>query len=915
MESSNRMPSHHQGPVTSGSPRTRKQSWRNVFGISTAPVLLLAVILGLMALTLATPEPAFAQSQGTGDPLTLYDANDNGVIDADELITAASDYFAGRIERDLLVRVARLYLSSAQSRTTRSTEAPMHICSLSDTNENGMIERNEVIAAINKYLFGDSMAEGALTRDDVIDVINCYLFPPEVAQASYSFSIAEDASAGTIVGTVGATGTVGRVTYSIAEGNESGQFATTTRGAITIARPLDHETRPSHTLTVRVGDGTGMWDETTVTVTVTDVFESTVSLDIPSPVAGQTVTMTATSDAPAGETVSYQWQQLVNSRWTDDNSTSTSKQVTSTSPNSEIYRVVATYGISNRAEPHPALVNWRSLSVAIDASPEHPDAGDTVTLTASTDAPAGVSLTYTWQEKTGGVWTNLSVTSPATTVPSSNQRVREYRLLVAYGASDSAESPPRFVVWDEPELFADLSADVAQAVASSTAYTTAETTFLACVNTGWTGGDRFSSFDDVLASYDSNIEAVVEGCEGRGSNPTTMFQTIERQSVTELNNLTAASTTYATLVRTPRGQDFAANVGSSHQIKLIASVRASGSNSVTTSSAATSTATRSEVGPDPVVERVGLDCLPYSGTRPLTHELQVGVVNCLVFDTPHSFWTNNADDLKSRIDNSYARADSLTVGPHEWLSYGDWSCTMAPEGPVVSCKKHDVAYGSLQKFAGAEEADELDETWHPRNKALADSKFYVDILAHGCQEQSGFIATRMCRNLPNSAIAEIYYLAVSRINDKGWPVTAQDLDHARAKLDRIPPASDSQISNRSSNHAFVACDNPVPSLANVALEHRRGGSFEWTWANADGCVTGIEIESISICPAFQIDGMEYSMSCQEASGSATSLSFTVANYPPAGVVWSANVTAYFKPRNREYGGGSYKHGWVVTPSR
>ena len=923
MESSNRMPSHHQGPVTSGSPRTRKQSWRNVFGISTAPVLLLAVILGLMALTLATPEPAFAQSQGTGDPLTLYDANDNGVIDADELITAASDYFAGRIERDLLVRVARLYLSSAQSRTTRSTEAPMHICSLSDTNENGMIERNEVIAAINKYLFGDSMAEGALTRDDVIDVINCYLFPPEVAQASYSFSIAEDASAGTIVGTVGATGTVGRVTYSIAEGNESGQFATTTRGAITIAIPLDHETRPTHTLTVRVGDGTGMWDEATVTVTVTDVFESTVSLDIPSPVAGQTVTMTATSDAPAGETVSYQWQQLVNSRWTDDNSTSTSKQVTSTSPNSEIYRVVATYGISNRAEPHPALVNWRSLSVAIDASPEHPDAGDTVTLTASTDAPAGVSLTYTWQEKTGGVWTNLSVTSPATTVPSSNQRVREYRLLVAYGASDSAESPPRFMVWDEPELFADLSADVAQAVASSTAYTTAETTFLACVNTGWTGGDRFSSFDDVLASYDSNIEAVVEGCEGRGSNPTTMFQTIERQSVTELNNLTAASTTYATLVRTPRGQDFAANVGSSHQIKLIASVRASGSNSVTTSSAATSTATRSEVGPDPVVERVGLDCLPYSGTRPLTHELQVGVVNCLVFDTPHSFWTNNANQLKDRIDNRYLRADGALVGPVDWLGYGDWRCTMALQGPVVSCKKHDVAYDSLQKFVideGQDERDDgdpdiLDETWHPRNKALADSKFYVDILAHGCQEQSGFIATRMCRNLPNSAIAEIYYLAVSRINDKGWPVTAQDLDHARAKLDRIPPASDSQISNRSSNHAFVACDKPVPTLSDVALRDLGAGSFEWTWTHADGCVPGIEIESVSMCATIQAGELVYFLRCEEASGDATSLRFAIANFPPGTVATAARVTAKLKPRNREYGGGSYTDDWAVTPSR
>ncbi len=445
-----------------------------------SPILFLAVLLGLMALSVSSPGLAMAQTPGTGDPLTLYDANDNGVIDADELITAASDYFAGRIERDLLVRVARLYQSG--SRSTRSSESRVPNCGPRDSNKDGMIDRDEVIDAIRDYIF-----HSLITRDDTIDAIKCYLFPIEVNEASYSFSVAENTTPGIPIGTVGATGTRGRVSYSIAEGNESGQFATTTRGAITVARPLDHETRPSHTLTVRVGDGTGMWDEATVTISVTDVFESTVSLDIPSPVAGQTVTMTATSDAPAGETVSYQWQQLVNSRWRDDNSTSTSKQVTSTSPNSEIYRVVATYGISNRAEPHPALVNWRSLSVAIDASPEHPDAGDTVTLTASTDAPAGVSLTYTWQEKTGGVWTNLSVTSPATTVPSSNQRVREYKLLVAYGASDSAESPPRFMVWDEPELFADLSADVAQAVASSTEYTTAETTFLACVNTGWTG--------------------------------------------------------------------------------------------------------------------------------------------------------------------------------------------------------------------------------------------------------------------------------------------------------------------------------------------------------------------------------------------------------------------------------------------
>ena len=42
-----------------------------------------------------------------------------------------------------------------------------------DANRNGMIERSEVIAAINDYLFG---APGGITRADVIRLINLYLF-------------------------------------------------------------------------------------------------------------------------------------------------------------------------------------------------------------------------------------------------------------------------------------------------------------------------------------------------------------------------------------------------------------------------------------------------------------------------------------------------------------------------------------------------------------------------------------------------------------------------------------------------------------------------------------------------------------------------------------------------------------------
>ena len=43
-----------------------------------------------------------------------------------------------------------------------------------DANGNGMIEKNEVIAAINNYLFGEG--DEAISKDDVIKLINLYLF-------------------------------------------------------------------------------------------------------------------------------------------------------------------------------------------------------------------------------------------------------------------------------------------------------------------------------------------------------------------------------------------------------------------------------------------------------------------------------------------------------------------------------------------------------------------------------------------------------------------------------------------------------------------------------------------------------------------------------------------------------------------
>ena len=132
-------------------------------------------------------------------------------------------------------------------------------------------------------------------------------------------------------------------------------------------------------------------------------------------------------------------------------------------------------------------------------------------------------------------------------------------------------------MWDEVWLYARLSEDVRLAVESSPEYSAAEAALLDCVNSTILGGDGYSSFADILNDYDQITEAAVGECEGRQTNPTTMFQTVQRQSAIELSKLAAANPMYATLLRAPRGMDFANSLGSPHQTKLLASLQA-GSN-------------------------------------------------------------------------------------------------------------------------------------------------------------------------------------------------------------------------------------------------------------------------------------------------------------------------------------------------
>ena len=128
--------------------------------------LLFAVSLALIIAAVSLP--VLAQSQ---DPLDLYDANDNGVIDADELITAVQDYLEGHIDQDLLSRVYDLYLAENSLATGQTGESFPLTCQTYDADMNGVIVRAEVIVAISDY------QNSVITRDKVIEVIRCYLVP------------------------------------------------------------------------------------------------------------------------------------------------------------------------------------------------------------------------------------------------------------------------------------------------------------------------------------------------------------------------------------------------------------------------------------------------------------------------------------------------------------------------------------------------------------------------------------------------------------------------------------------------------------------------------------------------------------------------------------------------------------------
>ena len=425
----------------------------------------------------------------------------------------------------------------------------------------------------------------------------------------------------------------------------------------------------------------------------------------------------------------------------------------------------------------------------------------------------------------------------------------------------------------------------------------------------------YTSFDDILDGYTGETKSKMDAGGTCSSQATMMFvknQDLHRSKLATLRSGSSANALqYAALLETPQGSQFGANVGDSDTLKRLAYLGATVGVPGTLVEPIYYEPTPGRRAPRPplsVVQGSGLDCLPsgVDGAR-LTLSNKMLVLNCLVFDTPHSFWVRG--DASSREAKQLKREIDSPTGRYAWLKRGDWMCTKSPQGPVPSCLKHDVAYGGLQKFAGGDavallgndpNGDELDEAWNPRNKALADEKLRADIRRHGCQDQPSNIFYAIFCRLPKASLANGYHEGIQEFNNKGWPITPAD------------------VSDFTANYKFKVCSQPVVPTVSGLIASKSGYTITSSWDFEPGCVS-IALEDVKFGVNWSFDGYTEGLtiltdpnSCA-TNGDRLTCSY-VFNFMPPGTVITA-VSIFVIPNEREFAFGAYDYGGIGNTGR
>ncbi len=146
---------------------------------------------------------------------------------------------------------------------------------------------------------------------------------------------------------------------------------------------------------------------------------------------GQTATFTVTATGPS---LSYQWQHLVGSTWTNVGTNSPTLMISNAQPaDAGSYRVIVsnTFG-SVTSNTATLTVNVAGTAPTITTQPSNQQANVGQPATFSVTASGSTPLTYQWQHLVGGTWTNVGTNAATFTISSvTTADAGSYRVTVS----------------------------------------------------------------------------------------------------------------------------------------------------------------------------------------------------------------------------------------------------------------------------------------------------------------------------------------------------------------------------------------------------------------------------------------------------------------------------------------------------
>jgi hypothetical protein len=199
---------------------------------------------------------------------------------------------------------------------------------------------------------------------------------PLFAEGSKTFSLPEDTAVGTVLGVLAATdadnGEFGALTYSFlaVEAGFANTFAVDeTTGTVTLAQPLDFETKDSFALQLQARDEGGQFDSMFVNVDVTDVNEAPTDIvlsnsNVPENAAGELVGTLTAVDQDFADQHTFTFATPSDAFQIVDNKIQTSRRLDFETEKSFVVRV--------RAEDKGGLTFEKDLTITVTNVNERP---------------------------------------------------------------------------------------------------------------------------------------------------------------------------------------------------------------------------------------------------------------------------------------------------------------------------------------------------------------------------------------------------------------------------------------------------------------------------------------------------------------------------------------------------------------